>query len=278
MAAVEGSLRRLGTDRIDLHILHEPDPVTPVEETLGALDDLVHAGKVRYIACSEFAAWQLCEALWTSRTEHLASFISVGAHYNVLDRGHDELRACARAYGVGLVPTAPLAAGFLTRKYELGLAPAADTRSRCRELRLLVARLPRTRGANLRKADEVQGPRQHAGRAGLPEFGQRSAARHADAVGAATKAALSRDATPEGGGGATAVELPAAASRPIPRATLTRGIAACPPHNTAVPSRIASSDCVRTTRESGRGPNGNRHSPLTTGAESVLIPRSPAGC
>jgi aryl-alcohol dehydrogenase-like predicted oxidoreductase len=128
MTAVEGSLRRLGTDRIDLYILHEPDPVTPIEETLGALDDLVRVGKVRYIACSEFAAWQLCEALWTSRVERLASFISVGVHYNLLERGHDELRACARAYGVGLVPTAPLAGGFLTGKYKRGLAPAADTR------------------------------------------------------------------------------------------------------------------------------------------------------
>jgi aryl-alcohol dehydrogenase-like predicted oxidoreductase len=128
MGAVEGSLRRLGTDRIDLYILHEPDPGTPVEETLSALDDLVHAGKVRYIACSEFAAWQLCEAAWTSRTGQTASFISVGAHYNLLERGHDELRACARAYGIGLVPTAPLAGGFLTGKYERGQAPAADSR------------------------------------------------------------------------------------------------------------------------------------------------------
>jgi aryl-alcohol dehydrogenase-like predicted oxidoreductase len=128
MAAVEGSLRRLRTDRIDLYVLHEPDPVTPIEETLGALDDLVRAGKVRYIACSEFAAWQLCEAVWTSRVDRRAGFISVGVHYNLLDGGHDELRACARAYGVGLVPTAPLAGGFLTGKYQRGLAPAADTR------------------------------------------------------------------------------------------------------------------------------------------------------
>jgi aryl-alcohol dehydrogenase-like predicted oxidoreductase len=128
MAAVEGSLRRLGTDRIDLYILHEPDPDTPIEETLGALDDLVRVGKVRYIACSEFAAWQLSEALWTSRVERLAGFIGVGAHYNLIDRGHDELRACVRAHGIGLVPTAPLAGGFLTGKYERGLTPAADTR------------------------------------------------------------------------------------------------------------------------------------------------------
>ncbi|GAG03096.1 unnamed protein product, partial [marine sediment metagenome] len=75
MRAVEASLRRLQTDYIDLYYLHSPDPSTPIEETLRALDDLIRAGKVRYIGCCNIAAWQLCEALWTSKTNGLASFV-----------------------------------------------------------------------------------------------------------------------------------------------------------------------------------------------------------
>jgi aryl-alcohol dehydrogenase-like predicted oxidoreductase len=119
--ALEGSLRRLATDYVDLYILHEPDPGTPVEETLQALDDLVRAGKIRYIGCSGFRPWQLGDALWTSRVAGLASFVATGGEYNLLNRGVEEdLIPCCRHHGVGFVPTFPLAQGFLTGKYRRG--------------------------------------------------------------------------------------------------------------------------------------------------------------
>ncbi len=118
MKAVEGSLKRLGTDYIDLYIMHEPDPETPIEETLRALDDLVRMGKVRYIGCSGFAAWQLCACLNTAKACNLESFIAAGAEYNLINRGIErELVPCCQTFGVGFVSTFPLAAGFLTGKY-----------------------------------------------------------------------------------------------------------------------------------------------------------------
>jgi aryl-alcohol dehydrogenase-like predicted oxidoreductase len=115
--AVEDSLRRLGTDYIDLYQIHRPDPDTPVEETLRALDDLVRGGKVRYIGHSNFSAAQTVEAAWVAKTEHLTRFISLQNHFNLLNRLDDELiDACAR-YGVGILPFFPLASGFLTGKY-----------------------------------------------------------------------------------------------------------------------------------------------------------------
>jgi aryl-alcohol dehydrogenase-like predicted oxidoreductase len=119
LKAVEGSLRRLDTDYIDLYIQHEPDPGTPITETLSALDDLQRSGKVRYIGCSGFASWQLVEALWTSRANGLTSFVTAGIPYSLLDRRieRDLVPAC-QAYGVGIVPAFPLASGFLTGKYE----------------------------------------------------------------------------------------------------------------------------------------------------------------
>jgi aryl-alcohol dehydrogenase-like predicted oxidoreductase len=118
MMAVEGSLKRLATDYIDLYVMHEPDPGTPIEETLRALDDLVRVGKVRYLGCSDFSGWQLCEALWTSRMHGLESFVAAGSHYNLIDRHLErELIPCCRNFGVGVAPTMPLAQGFLTGKY-----------------------------------------------------------------------------------------------------------------------------------------------------------------
>jgi aryl-alcohol dehydrogenase-like predicted oxidoreductase len=129
MKAVEASLRRLGTDYIDLYYIHRPDSETPIEETLRALDDLVHAGKVRYIACSNFASWQLCEAMWTAKAGNLESFIAEQSRYNVLDRSiEQELVPCCQTYGVGIIPWGPLASGILTGKYGRGQVPAADTR------------------------------------------------------------------------------------------------------------------------------------------------------
>jgi len=129
MKAVDASLKRLDTDYIDTYQLHQPDPTTPVEETLRALDDLVRAGKVRYIGCSNFSAWELCEALWISRTAGLNSFISVEPRYNLIDRHiEEELVACCQAYNIGIIPWYPLAAGFLTGKYRRGEEIPAGTR------------------------------------------------------------------------------------------------------------------------------------------------------
>jgi aryl-alcohol dehydrogenase-like predicted oxidoreductase len=129
LKAVDASLKRLATDYIDLYQFHVPDPLTPVEETLRALDSLVKAGKVRYIGCSNFAAWELCEALWTSRSAGLHSFIALQPRYSLLDRHiEEEVVQCCQAYGVGIIPWYPLAGGFLTGKYRRGQAPAEGTR------------------------------------------------------------------------------------------------------------------------------------------------------
>ena len=127
--SVEASLRRLQTDYIDLYQIHVPDPLTPVAETMRTLDDLVRSGKVRYIGCSNFAAWQLCEALWVSRSEHLNPLISVQPRYNLLDRQiESELVPCCQAYDIGIIPWGPLIGGFLTGKYRQGEPAPADSR------------------------------------------------------------------------------------------------------------------------------------------------------
>ena len=129
MKAVDSSLRRLNTDYIDLYYIHYPDTETPIEETLRAMDDLVRSGKVRYIGCSNFPAWRLCEAMWTSKLHNLESFITVQSRYNLLDRGIErELVPCCQTYGIGVVPWAPLASGFLTGKYRRGQAMPAGAR------------------------------------------------------------------------------------------------------------------------------------------------------
>ena len=140
MEAVEASLTRLRTDWIDLYQIHKPDPSTPIEETLRALDDLVRQGKVRYVGCSNFAGWQLTEALWTSRMGGLESFISCQNEYSLVERGVEgELIPAMTRYGVGLLPFYPLAAGLLTGKYAGGAAPA-DAR---------LTRFPRMAGRHL---------------------------------------------------------------------------------------------------------------------------------
>lgn len=129
MNAVDASLKRLDTDYIDVYQLHMPDPTTPIEETLRAMDELVRAGKVRYIGCSNFSAWELCEALWVSRAAGLNSFISVEPRYNLIDRHiEEELIPCCQAYNIGVIPWYPLAAGFLTGKYRRGEAIPPGTR------------------------------------------------------------------------------------------------------------------------------------------------------
>lgn len=127
--AVEASLRRLDTDWIDLYQIHEPDPETPIGETLSALDDLVHAGKIRYAGHSNFAAWQLADAAWTARTAGLAPFISAQNHYHLLRREVEaELVPACERFGLGLLPYFPLASGLLTGKYRRGAAAPDGTR------------------------------------------------------------------------------------------------------------------------------------------------------
>lgn len=127
--AVEASLRRLRTDWIDLYQMHRPDPGTPIEETLSALDDLVRAGKVRYIGCSRFAAWQLADAEWTARARHLERFISAQNEYSWLRRDIEpDLVPALQHYGVGLLPFYPLASGLLTGKYRRGEPPPDGSR------------------------------------------------------------------------------------------------------------------------------------------------------
>jgi aryl-alcohol dehydrogenase-like predicted oxidoreductase len=129
MDQVEVSLKRLGTDYIDLYQIHFPDPQTPIQETLRTLDDLVRQGKVRYVGCSNFAAWQVCEALWTSKTLGLASFVSVQPEWNMLNRDVErEVVPLCMAYGLGIVPYYPLASGFLTGKYRPGTPVPEGTR------------------------------------------------------------------------------------------------------------------------------------------------------
>jgi aryl-alcohol dehydrogenase-like predicted oxidoreductase len=129
MAAVEASLRRLGTDYVDLYQIHVPDPETPQQETLATLDDLVRAGKVRYVGNSNFAGWQVADAHWISRASGLVCYISAQNQYNLLDRRIErELVPACRQFGVGILPYFPLASGFLTGKYRRGVEPPKDTR------------------------------------------------------------------------------------------------------------------------------------------------------
>jgi aryl-alcohol dehydrogenase-like predicted oxidoreductase len=127
--AAEGSLRRLGTEWIDLYQLHKPDPATPIAETLAALSDLIREGKVRYIGSSNLAAWQVVEAQWTAQTGQFERFISAQNHYNLLHREAEaELTpACLRS-GVGILPYFPLANGLLTGKYRRGERPPDGSR------------------------------------------------------------------------------------------------------------------------------------------------------
>jgi aryl-alcohol dehydrogenase-like predicted oxidoreductase len=129
MSAVEDSLRRLDTDYIDLYQLHRPDPETPIDETLRALDDLVRSGKVRYIGNSNFAGWQAAEAHYVAKQANLTPFISAQNEYNLLDRRIEgELVPACNAYGLSILPYFPLASGFLTGKYRQGQEMPAGTR------------------------------------------------------------------------------------------------------------------------------------------------------
>jgi aryl-alcohol dehydrogenase-like predicted oxidoreductase len=121
MEQVEKSLRRLGTDWIDLYQMHQADPFTPIDETLRALDDLVRDGKVRYIGSSNFAAWQIVESLWTSDRLRTNRFISEQSQYSIMRRGPEgEQIATCRKYGSAFMGYSPLASGWLSGKFRRG--------------------------------------------------------------------------------------------------------------------------------------------------------------
>ncbi|MCL4535861.1 MAG: aldo/keto reductase [Bacteroidetes bacterium] len=131
--AVEASLRRLRTDYIDLYQMHAPDDLTPVETTLRALEDLVRQGKVRAIGCSNYAAWELCKALWVSDVRNLARFESVQPRYNLLARDVEaELVPLCLSEQVSIIPYNPIAGGMLSGKYQWGQPPAEGTRFQVR--------------------------------------------------------------------------------------------------------------------------------------------------
>ena len=150
-SAVEASLTRLGTDRIDLYQLHRPDPLTPIEETLGALDELVTEGKVRYVGSSNLAAWQVVDADWAARTAGFARFVSAQNEYSLYNRtAEDELVPACEAVGVGLLPYFPLAYGLLTGKYRRGQGAPEGTRL------ALPAQASRLEGARWDRIDALQ--------------------------------------------------------------------------------------------------------------------------
>jgi aryl-alcohol dehydrogenase-like predicted oxidoreductase len=129
VTSVETSLRELGTDWIDVFQLHFPDTVTPIEETLDALTDLVRQGKVRYLGCSNFAGWMIADAHWTSDTRRLEPFISAQNEWSLLNRAveHEVVPACER-FGLGVIPYFPLASGLLTGKVRRGESPPEGSR------------------------------------------------------------------------------------------------------------------------------------------------------
>lgn len=126
---VEDSLRRLGTDRIDLYQIHMQDIDTPEDETLRALDDLVHAGKVLYLGASNYAAYRLTDSQWISKTEHLHRFVALQMQYSLMvrDLEREHIPVCQK-FGIGVLPWSPLAAGFLSGKYAKNQPPPAGVR------------------------------------------------------------------------------------------------------------------------------------------------------
>ncbi len=119
--ALDESLKRLSTEYVDIYYTHAPDDQTPIEETLRAMDDMVRAGKVRYLACSNFRAWRLCEALWVSHQLNLNRFTCVQPLYNIVNRDSEvEMFPLCHEHGIGVVTYSPLARGILTGKYHIG--------------------------------------------------------------------------------------------------------------------------------------------------------------
>lgn len=155
--AVDESLRRLGTDHIDLYQIHRPEPETALDETLGALTDLVRQGKVRYLGSSTFPAWQLVEAQWVSERRRLERFVCEQPPYSIFARHieSDVLPVAAR-YGMGVIVWSPLAGGWLSGKYRRGEMPPADSRAVRFRDRPVARRFDLSRPGNRRKLDLVE--------------------------------------------------------------------------------------------------------------------------
>lgn len=142
MNQLHASLRRLNTDCIDLYYVHTPDYEVPIEETLRAMDDMVRSGKVHYLGCSNFRAWQVCEALWTSQRCNLHRFACVQPLYNIVNRDAEvELLPLCQEHRLGVVSYSPLARGILTGKYHLGESFPADSRAARNDARMKQAEL-----------------------------------------------------------------------------------------------------------------------------------------
>ena len=160
MQGVEDSLRRLQTDYIDLYQVHSWDPETPIEETLSTLDDLVRQGKVRYIGCSNFAAWQLCKALWASDVHNWVRFDSIQPRYNILDKRIEaELLPLCADQGIGVVVYSPLAGGVLTGKYRRGEGAPEGSRFALRGGRQVQSALSDSNLAAVQRLGEVAAAR-----------------------------------------------------------------------------------------------------------------------
>jgi aryl-alcohol dehydrogenase-like predicted oxidoreductase len=152
--ALDASLRRLKTDFVDIYYVHTPDYATPIEETLRALDDMVRAGKVHYIACSNFRAWRLIEALWASDRHNLARFACIQPLYNIVNRDIEvELLPACRELGIGVVSYSPLARGILSGKYRAGAPFPEGSRAARNDKRMQQAEL---RDASFEIAEELR--------------------------------------------------------------------------------------------------------------------------
>jgi aryl-alcohol dehydrogenase-like predicted oxidoreductase len=170
MRAVEESLRRLQTDHIDLYQIHRPDPDTDIDETLGALTDLVRQGKVRYLGCSTFPSWQIVEAHRASERRGLERFACEQPPYSILVRGIElDVLPVAQRYGMGVIVWSPLAGGWLTGKYRRGADAPADSRAVrfAQQGRPVAARYDLSRPGNQRKLDLVEALQEVADQAGL---------------------------------------------------------------------------------------------------------------
>lgn len=142
MRELDASLKRLGTDYVDLYYVHTPDYSTPIEETMRALDDMVRSGKVHYLACSNFRAWRVCEALWTSDKHNLHRFACVQPLYNLVNRDIEvELLPLCKEHGLGVVSYSPLARGILSGKYKAGEPFPEGSRAARNDVRMRQAEL-----------------------------------------------------------------------------------------------------------------------------------------
>jgi aryl-alcohol dehydrogenase-like predicted oxidoreductase len=162
ISEVESSLRRLGTDRIDLYQMHRPDPAVDIDETLGALTDLVQQGKVRYIGSSSFSAGQIVEAQWTARDRHLQRFRTEQPPYSLLVRGIElDVLPTARRHGMGILTYSPLAGGWLSGSWTADSSPTSPARQR------LAARFDMSLPENQRKLEATEQLAKVADDAGL---------------------------------------------------------------------------------------------------------------